>query len=69
MPIRRFVDDPDRPKPPPVEDAGQWVAWNQEQTEIVAHGHSLSEAFKAAKAADHPEAVLQKVPRPGVAFI
>ena len=27
---------PDRPKPAPLEFAGQWVAWNEDHTEIVA---------------------------------
>jgi hypothetical protein len=57
------------PKPPPVEYAGQWVAWNRQQTEIVAHGRDFSSAYKAAKEAGHTDAVFQKVGRPGVAFI
>lgn len=60
------VRDPRRPKPAPVEYAGQWVAWNRQQSEIVAHGNDLAEVHKAAVAAGHSDAVLQKVRRPGI---
>jgi hypothetical protein len=66
MPNREVINDPRRPKPAPVEYAGQWVAWNKGQTEIVAHGSVMAEVHKAAVAAGHPDAVLQKVRRPGI---
>jgi hypothetical protein len=69
MPTKDALNDPRRPKPAPVEYAGQWVAWNKSQTEIVAHGQDVAEVRRAAVAAGHPDAVLQKVRRPDVSFI
>lgn len=69
MPIRKYTEDPTRPKPAPVEYAGQWVAWNAEQTEIVAHGREIAQVHAAAKAAGHERPVLQKVPDPHSRYI
>jgi hypothetical protein len=52
-----------RPPPAPLEYAGQWVAWNREHTQIVAHGEKLVDVHRAAVAAGHPRAILQKVRR------
>ena len=52
------------PGPAPLEYVGQWVAWNKELTEIVAHGRDLGDVHAAAEAAGHPDAVLEKVRRP-----
>lgn len=59
------------PTPPhaPVEYAGQWVAWNKERTQIVAHGPKLPAVHQQALAAGHPEAILQHVRRPESRFI
>jgi hypothetical protein len=60
-------DDPrlkDRPRPAPVEYAGQWVAWNEDRTEIIAHGTDVAAVREAAIAAGHPMALLEKVHRP-----
>jgi hypothetical protein len=59
----------DFPKAAPVEFAGQWVAWNREQTEIVGHGRTWMEARQAAADAGVTDPVLQKVPRPDAIFI
>lgn len=69
MIIRRSSPLEHRPPPAPIEYAGQWVAWNREQTEIVAHGEKLVEVHRAAVAAGHPRAILQKVRRGNEAFI
>lgn len=69
MPSRKALENPNRPKPAPVEYAGQWVAWNHERTEIVAHGNVFKEVLHAARAARHPEPVMQKVPSLGSYFI
>lgn len=69
MPTRKALDDPRRPKPAPVEYAGQWVAWNSDQTEIVAHGRQFKEVLDAARAAGYQNAILQCVPRPDAYFI
>ena len=53
----------------PIEYAGQWVAWNKQQTKIVAHGFKVAEVHQAALAAGHPMAIFQKVPEADVYFI
>ena len=53
----------------PIEYAGQWVAWNKQQTKIVAHGFKVAEVHEAALAAGHPKAIFQKVPEADVDFI
>ncbi len=53
----------------PIEFAGQWVAWNKQQTRIVAHGFKIAEVHEAALAARHPKAIFQKVPEADVYFI
>lgn len=63
------LNDPNRSKPAPFEYAGQWVAWNKEGTEIVAHGRELSVVHDAAIAAGHPDCVLEKVPKANTVFI
>ncbi len=57
------------PPPAPVEYAGQWVAWNKQRTEIVAHGKHVAEVHDAAIAAGHPDAILQRVRQLGECFI
>jgi hypothetical protein len=55
---------PRRPKFAPVEYAGQWVAWNKAETEIIAHGTDLAKVRAAAIAAGHPDALFEVVHRP-----
>ena len=57
------------PRPAPIEFAGQWIAWNKQRTEIVAHGETMASVHAAAIAAGHPDAILQRVRRPAVSFI
>jgi hypothetical protein len=57
------------PQPAPVEYAGQWVAWNRERTQIIAHGREMAEVHRAAIAAGHPDAVMQRVRQPDLSFI
>ena len=52
---------PDRPKPAPLEFAGQWVAWNEDHTEIVAHGAVFGEVRARAIDAGCREPLMQKV--------
>jgi len=54
---------PDRGRPVPAELAGQWIAWNDDRSQVLAHGTDLSEVRR--QAAEHGCAcpVLQKVPR------
>ena len=69
MTAPQINSDPHRPQPAPVKYAGQWVAWDKGRSVIVAHGMTLSEVQAAAVSAGHPDAVLQKVRRPGTSFI
>jgi hypothetical protein len=57
------------PKPAPVEFAGQWVAWNKQRTEIVAHGKAMAAVCQAAIAAGHPDSILQRVRDPNARYI
>ena len=52
---------PDRPKPAPSELAGQWVAWNSDHTEIVAHGPTFGEVRARAIAAGCRQPLMQRV--------
>lgn len=65
---RRSIDDR-HPLPAPLEFAGQWVAWNQARTEIVAHGETFADVQRAAQAAGHSQPVLQRVRRRNETFI
>jgi hypothetical protein len=69
MPTRKLILAPDAPKPAPIEYAGQWVAWNKERTEIVAHGAQMAAVHRAAIAAGHGDALLQRVRSPDTSFI
>jgi hypothetical protein len=45
----------------PPELAGQWLAWNDDRTEIVAHGAVYSDVFQEALARGCEFPVIQKV--------
>lgn len=63
------IHDPRRPKSAPHEYAGQWVAWNQDRTEVIAHGSDVAQVRAAAVAAGQPDALLEKVNRPDHIFV
>ena len=52
---------PDRPEPAPLELAGQWVAWNRDRSEIVAHGPKFDEVRADAIAAGCRDPLMQRV--------
>ena len=52
---------PDRPEPAPLELAGQWVAWNKDRSEIVAHGSKFDEVRADAIAAGCGDPLMQRV--------
>jgi hypothetical protein len=54
---------PDRPPPVPFDYAGQWIAWNEGRTEILAYGSDFTEVHDQAvqRGCAHP--VLHKIPR------
>ena len=53
---------PDRRQPVPAEFGGQWVAWNEDRTEILAHGANMSEVREEAVSRGYARPVLQKIP-------
>jgi hypothetical protein len=59
-----LINDPTRPKPAPIEYAGKWVAWNENRTEIIAHGETFAEVAAAIDALGKPLALMQRVRRP-----
>jgi len=46
---------------PPLEYAGQWVAWSKNREDIIAHGVSFGEVRAEAIAAGCPEPLMQRV--------
>lgn len=58
-----------RPPAVPLEYAGKWVAWNTDQTRIVASGDSLPEVRQAVLEAGEREPVFAKAPRANVRFV
>lgn len=54
---------PDRAPPIPLEYQGKWLAWNEECTEIVAHGRSFNEVHDEAVRRGCARPVLHKIPR------
>ena len=64
MTLDEKMADPRRPKLAPVEYAGQWVAWNKDETEIIAHGTDVAKVRAAAVAAGQTCAILEKVHLP-----
>ena len=47
----------------PIEYGGKWIAWAQDQSEIIAEGSTFAEARAAAIGAGEPRPRLEKVPR------
>lgn len=64
-----ILNDSSRPPPAPIEFAGEWVAWNAAQTEIIAHGEDLEAVYDEAVAAGYLDAIIEKVPVAGTYFI
>jgi hypothetical protein len=52
-----------------VEYAGQWVAWNDDRTEVIAHGDDSESVWAKAQALGSRNPLLEKVRRPGVSFV
>jgi len=57
------LQDPNRPKAAPIEFAGEWVAWDEERTEIIAHGDDVAAVRAEAIAAGHRMPLMEKVSR------
>ncbi|MGD0653298.1 MAG: hypothetical protein ABSA16_03040 [Thermoguttaceae bacterium] len=58
--ITRF---PERGEPVPMEFAGQWLAWNENRSEILSHGTDMDSVRHQAIARGCECPILQKVPR------
>jgi hypothetical protein len=41
-----------------------WVAWNRDQTAIIAHGRTMAAVMEAAREFGEPDALLERVRRP-----
>lgn len=52
------------PKIPPPEYAGEWVAWNEDRSVVIAHGTDVAAVRAAANSAGYQLPLLEKVPRP-----
>jgi Family of unknown function (DUF5678) len=52
---------PGHPEPAPMEYAGQWVAWSDDRTQIVAHGRDFGAVLDEARAAGCREPLMHKV--------
>jgi hypothetical protein len=65
----KVIHDPRRPGPAPVEFAGQWVAWNRQQTQIIAHATDVAAVRRTAIAAGYLDAIFEKVRRPDTIFV
>jgi hypothetical protein len=54
---------PGRGEPVPAEYAGQWVAWNEDRSRVLAHGPDLTEVRAQAIALGCVRPLLQRIPR------
>ena len=53
----------------PIEFAGKWIAWDFDETRIIACGRSYQETKNAALATGENRPILEKVPDARVRFI
>jgi hypothetical protein len=63
------LNDPRRAKLPPLEYAGEWVVWNKERTQVIAHGRDMVAVRHAALVAGESDPLLEKVHRPDWIFL
>jgi len=60
---------PKHPPTVPKEYAGKWIAWDQQQSRIVASGQTYDEAYQAAIDAGEQKPLLAKAPSAKVRFV
>ena len=53
----------------PIDHCGKWIAWNFDETKIIASGLTYAETKKAAQATGENRPVLVKAPQADVRFI
>ena len=58
-----------QPPTVPIEHCGKWIAWDFDETRIVATGDTYAETKKAAEAQGEQRPVLVKAPQADVRFI
>jgi Family of unknown function (DUF5678) len=58
-----------RPPMVPIEYAGKWVAWDHDETRVVASGKTFAEAVEAAERAGEKDPVMQKLPKANVHIV
>ena len=65
------MDQPSVKKPPrvPSQYSGQWIAWNHEQSRIVASGPTLQSALEAAIGLGELHPLLTKAPDAQTRFV
>lgn len=65
------MDQPQLTQPPrvPRQYGGQWIAWNHEQSRIVASGPTLQSALEAAIASGELHPLLTKAPEARTRFV
>ena len=65
------MDQPQLTQPPrvPRQYGGQWIAWNHEQSRIVASGPTLQSALEAAIASGELQPLLTKAPDARTPFV
>ena len=53
----------------PIEHAGKWIAWNYEETAIVATGDSYAATKQAAEERGESRPILARAPDASVRFV
>jgi hypothetical protein len=53
---------PERGRPVPGGCAGQWIAWNEDRSEMLSHGQDLDSVRQEALARGCARPILQKTP-------
>ena len=53
----------------PIELSGQWIAWDFDETKVIASGTSYAEVKRTALATGEPRPVLVKAPQASTRFI
>ncbi len=53
----------------PKKYAGLWIAWNNNETKIIASGHNFRETREAALAAGEDDPILAKAPQYNSLFV
>ncbi len=58
-----------QPPTVPLEYCGKWIAWDFDETKIIASGLSYAETKRAAQATGEDRPVLVKAPQANARFI